>query len=446
MRRILIIMCSKHSQESKPNFPFKEDLLQYIWRFKKFNLHSLMTVDNKPIQIIDGGKLNVDEGPDFLDAKIKIGNKTWLGHIEIHKSASEWIAHTHSKNQAYNNVILHVVYHADKRILYPTGEPIPCLELKDRINQEMIDKYQHMMFNSDWIPCQKLISTVNEFLIKLWIERLTIERLEKKTIRISEALSASNNNWDLVCYMEMAKYFGQNINSIPFKNIMNNTPLDILLKHRNQLPQIEALLFGQAGLLNNPVDSYCTALSLEYSFLKKKYKLQNINAVEWKFSKLRPSSFPTVRLAQLAKLIHKQGRIFSQIIQSVDIKEIYNLLDISASAYWDTHYRLDVASKKMVKKIGKSTIEVIIINVIVPTLFAYGKIKKEEKYIDRAINILQILKSEKNKIIRNWNSLGINSKSAAHSQGLIELKQNYCDKFKCLQCTIGNRIMNKQQV
>lgn len=421
----------------------KEDFLHYIWKYKLFNTSNLISQDRDKIEVINFGQHNTDAGPDFFNGKVKVGNTTWAGNIELHINSSDWIKHNHQDDKAYDNVVLHVVYNNDKDILDKEGNVIPTLELKGLINQNLITKHHNLVCqpNSD-IPCGEQIKTVDEFTINSWINRLAIERLERKAEEIKTTLEQNKNNWEETFYQYLFKYFGLKVNALPFELLAKNTSLKIIEKHHN-LFSIEALLFGQAGYLEgNTTDEYFQKLKKEYSFLKSKFNLTPLEISVWKFLRLRPSNFPTLRIAQLSNLLNKEARLFSKIIETSSIKEIQGIFQVEASEYWNSHYQfgklVEIDSEK---KIGISTINSIIINVIVPFTFVYGKEHQKEELVDKALNLLENIKPESNIIIKKWNELGVKSSNAMDTQSLIELKNNYCYQKKCLNCSIGNKIL-----
>lgn len=356
----------------------REDFLHYLWRMQLFNLEDLATTTDIPIQILSFGELNTNAGPDFLNAKIKIGETIWVGNVEMHVKASEWLKHKHQDDDAYNNVILHVVYDNDKTIQRKTGEPIDTLELRKRIPANIIGQYIRLMNNEAWIPCQYHFPKIPDITKSLWIDRLMIERLEGRVKILEKELIDNGNNWEVTFYHRLARNFGSKINTEPFEVLAKTTPLLTLAKHKNSLFQLEALIFGQAGFLQADFEEeYPNALKKEYEFLQKKYSLFPLMPAIWRFMRLRPANFPTVRLAQFAALIHQSTHLFSKILEAETIEAVRQLFEnIEVSEYWLTHYKFDKASKKRTKKLGKSTIDLFIINTIVPFLFYYGREKR----------------------------------------------------------------------
>ncbi|MCB0653536.1 MAG: DUF2851 family protein [Saprospiraceae bacterium] len=420
----------------------KEEFLHYLWRLRRFDLKEMKTTEGESISIISTGILNHDGGPDFMDARIRIGDTLWAGNVEIHINASDWSLHSHQKNRAYDNVILHVVYEEDRPVFHPTGERIPCLELRRRIKPRVFKMYEKLMSSEKWIPCQFHFHEAPEITRKLWLDRLMVERLENRYETIAAILESNKNNWEETFYQCLAHGFGLKVNTEPFEQLARNLPLLTLSKHRSQLFQIEALLFGQAGFLGfDFAEDYPNKLKKEYSFLKEKYDLTPMSSASWKFLRMRPANFPSIRIAQLAMLIFQTTHLFSKIMAASKVEEIENALTVYTSSYWESHYVFDKPTEmKRRKGLGKPAIQLIIINIIAPLLFLYGKQKADEKYKEKAFKLLEQIKPEQNKIIRQWQELGMKPESAYQTQALLQLKNKYCDAKRCADCAIGNAI------
>lgn len=422
----------------------KEEFLYYIWKYRLFN-KNIHTNDEESLQIIKTGERNHDSGPDFFNAKIKIGKTTWAGNIEIHINSSDWYKHHHHEDKAYNNIILHVVYKNDVSIFRENGEKIPAIELINEFDIKLLDRYNDFMSSKTWIPCEKLIHFTDSFIIFSWLESLLIERLEKRSLQIISNLENNKNNWEQTFYEHLAMNFGFKLNSEAFAMLARSLPIKYLLKHKNNNFQVEAMLFGQAGLLKERfTETYPFELKKEYQFLQNKYSFNPIDVHIWKFLRLRPSNFPTIRISQFASLICKNSSLFSKIIESENISDISNIFEISASKYWDNHYTFKkLSGRKSQKLFGNTARDLLIINTVAPFLFTYGKLNKNEKYIERALKFLEETKGEINSITKKWESLKINTSSAYHTQALLELKNNYCNQKKCLDCRIGDFILTK---
>lgn len=420
----------------------KEEFLHYIWRLRQFDWKDLKTVAGEKIEVIDTGQLNTNAGPDFLDARIRIGETLWAGNVEIHINASDWTTHGHQRDRAYDNVILHVVFDDNRPIYYKNKEPIPCLELRKRIPLKIFTNYEKLLNNEYWIPCQHQFHLAPVISRNLWLDRLMVERLEQRLDIMSTQLKANQYNWEESFYQFIATAFGLKVNVVPFERLARSLPLLLLTKHKSSLFQIEALLFGQAGLLEGKFeDDYPNRLKKEYSFLSKKYKLKPIAESSWKFLRMRPANFPSIRIAQFATLIYQSVHLFSKILASANVSEIENMFQIKLSTYWHTHYIFDRISSKRKKNLGKSAIHLLIINTIAPFLFLYGQEKANEKYKEKAFQLLEELKPESNIIIKKWRALGVKPKSAYQTQALLQLKNNYCAQKRCLNCVIGNAVL-----
>ena len=420
----------------------RENFLHYLWRMKRLDLADLQTTQGEAITIHNFGSHNHHAGPDFLNAKIQIGETLWAGNVEMHLQSSEWLLHKHQEDAAYNNVILHVVLEEDQPILRASGERIPCLEIKKRIPLKLINVYQKLLHNEHWIPCQHHFYHVSDLTKNLWLDRMLVERLEQKTEAIEQTLQGNNGNWEETFYQFLARNFGVKVNSQPFTALAQSLPLMTLAKHKNNAFQVEALLFGQAGLLEKEfVDDYPRQLKKEYQFLQKKYTLVPIDGVSWRFLRMRPANFPTIRIAQFATLIHQSVHLFSKILEIKKVEQIENLFDVQLSDYWVSHYVFDKASTTRQKSLGKNAIHLLVINTIVPFLFLYGKLKAETAYKDLALQLLEELPPEKNSTIDNWKKLGMSPQSAYQTQALLQLKNEYCSAQRCLECGIGGAIL-----
>ncbi len=420
-----------------------EAFLHHLWKFKLFNQFHLATTEGETIEVIKAGQHNTDAGPDFFNSKLKIGKTLWAGNVEVHLKSSDWKKHNHSSDAAYSNVILHVVYDHDEDIFTKEKTKIITLELKDRFNPKLFQNYLNLVESNRWIPCANHIRKVDEFTITNWLDRMIIERLENKTNSIFESLKQNKNNWEETFYHHLARNFGFKTNSLPFEMLAKSLPLAVLAKHKDHLNQLEALLFGQAGMLEQKFkDEYAIGLKKEYTFLQKKFSLRPIESSQWKFLRLRPSNFPTIRIAQFAQLVHKSSNLFSKILETEKIKTLKSFFEASASDYWQSHYIFDKHSTQKEKTLGDDAMLIILINTVVPFVFAYGKYRQQENLQERAIKILEELPAEKNAIIAKWSALGITSINANRTQSLLQLKNEYCSEKKCLLCSVGNKIIN----
>jgi hypothetical protein len=419
-----------------------EDLFQYIWKMKLFDSSNLQTTAGESITIVQVGMHNLNAGPDFFNAKIKIDNTLWAGNVELHVKSSDWLLHKHQNDLSFQNIILHVVYLNDKPLFYADGTPIKTLVLKDHIPKEVINKYKTFKEHHTKIACEKSISHVPKAFVHTYLEKIIVSRLAHKSQHIENLLAENQNNWEQSFYMQLAANFGFKVNQVPFELLARNTPLSIIAKHKGNLQQLEALLFGQAGFLNDTfTESYPLLLQNEYAYLKKKYQLNGIDGHLWKLSRMRPVNFPTIRIAQFAALIHQSSHLFSKIIATQAPTELIKLFKVAASPYWDNHYTFNASALPLKKNIGNTAIENLIINTIVPFIFVYGKHYGNEEKCELALQLLEKINPEKNTITQLWNALGIKAENALQSQALIELKNNHCDLKKCLQCGIGHFII-----
>lgn len=420
----------------------RESFLHFLWRSRRFDVRNLLTTESIPIEIQVAGEQNTHAGPDFFNARLRIGDTFWAGNVEMHLQASEWITHGHSADPAYDNVVLHVVFEEDQPILRTNGERIPCLELKGRIPLHLLENYERLEQEQAWIPCQQFFRTVPDIVRINWLDRLLVERLEIKTSSIAAALLATENHWEEAYYRMLAHSFGLKVNVDPFEALARSLPLILLSKHRSSLLQVEALILGQAGFLQrNFQDEWPLLLAREYRHLRHKYDLQPLEVSQWKFLRLRPANFPTIRLAQFAALLHRSENLFSHILGARNLREIENLFDVQPSPYWRDHFLLDKISVNREKSLGRDFIHLLVINTIVPILFHYGKTRGLDEPQKRALSLLEELPPEANIIIDQWAELGVPARHAFQTQALIHLKTRYCDAKRCLDCAIGNAIL-----
>jgi len=421
----------------------QENYLHYIWRTGHFRQNELKTTDGVEVIVKELGEYNTNAGPDFLNARVQIGDILWAGSVEMHISASEWHQHGHSSDLAYDNVILHVVMDEDKLIFRKNKEKIPCLDLRPFLSEKMTGKYLKLIQSRAWVACHAQYPRINQLVKNLWTDRLLVERLERKTNEINLILENSQNDWEAAFYRFLARGFGGRVNNDAFEMLAANTPLSVLAKHKNDLFQLEALLFGQAGMLQKRFnDVHPRQLKREYKALQNKYHLLPIPQVAWKYLRLRPANFPTIRLAQFAVLIHQSAHLFSKILEAPKLSDLVVLFDIDVSEYWESRYQFDKKAQKNIRKMGKSTIYSLIINVIVPFMFLYGKKRDDGRLQKKALEFLDEIPAEKNTIIQGWQKLGEKFESAYKTQAYIQLKTTYCNRQKCMECPIGNAFIN----
>lgn len=417
-----------------------EQLLHYVWKHRLFQ-SELKTTDGIPLEILDVGLHNTDEGPDFFNAKVKVGDRTWIGNIEIHKSSDDWYKHKHDKNSVYNSVILHVVEFATAEVNNEAGLPIPQCEIKySRHIKDNID----FLLNSDVsLPCCNYLKEFPSIHLQGWLNALLLERQERKAGDIQRLLDRFNSSWTDVFYVALSRSMGFGLNSDAFERLGLSLPLNYILKQGDNPLQIEALLFGQSGMLDdsNSPDEYTKKLQQEYNFLKTKYSLKPLDKNIFRKLRIRPTSSPHIRIAQLASLLLNIQGLFSKILECKDLGQIRLLFHVNASEYWQTHYQLGEESPRKNKYIGDASLDVMIINAVVPIVFAYGRRLNDESYMDRAFDFLVKIKPESNSIIKQFALYGVRSKNAYDTQALIQLKREYCEKRKCLYCRVGYRLL-----
>lgn len=420
-----------------------EALLQFIWQHSLYNHAGLQTVSGEPVTVIYSGRINRDAGPDFLEAKVKVGQTILVGNVELHSRSSDWLRHGHQNDTAYQNLIMHAVYEND---VQEVAANTPTIVLKGHIPEKVMETYAGLIKTTNKLPCAGQHTSVKEITKESWLSRLLAERWEQKLSDWNVLLENSAEDWRNLLYWRMAANFGFKTNAAPFLMLAQSLPLNIPTRHKDNLLQLEALFFGQAGMLNGDfIDDYPRELQREYDYLKKKYKLKQIPDGLWKFLRMRPVNFPSIRVAQFAALVHKSLHLFSQIIETHSVKEISPLLEVKASSYWDTHFRFDVVQEqKAPKTLGKSSIENIIVNTIAPIQFLYAARQDTAILQERALLLLENVPAEENAITRLWEENSWSAANAAQSQALLQLYNNYCSKKRCLECTIGLNIIRMQ--
>lgn len=420
-----------------------EQFLHYIWKYQKFEPGKLTLSCGKQMRVFYPGNHNQDSGPDFEEARVKIDNIEWAGQVEIHINSSDWFHHKHQNETAYDNVILHVVWNYDKEVKI-NNEPLPTLELKKIISPFLVKKYKAHIHSPDEILCKSQFQAVSSLVRQSMLDRVLIERLEEKAERILQILKNKKNNWEETSYLALAGNFGFSTNKAAFERVAELLPFSSLKKVLQNQVQTEALLFGQAGFLETESDKYQQDLKSEFLYLRKKFQLpEGMVTAQWKFGKLRPPNFPTVRLAQLASLLSHHPQLFSILTETENINELKSDLQSPMSSYWQEHYDFGKARRRPSKAIGQKSFENILINTVAPLLAAYSRYISDQKYMDRALELLESIPPESNRITKKWDSPETTPKTAFDSQALIQLFKCYCQKRKCLQCNIGVEILNK---
>ena len=406
----------------------------------------LQTTTGEPVEVIDAGLPNTNAGPDFFNAKLKIGGTLWVGNIEVHTLASDWMRHGHDKDAAYDNVILHVAETVDCEVFRANGVPVPQLQLPcpDPVRQ----RYDELSHAEIYPPCYSILSSLPKLTVHSWLSALQVERFEQKARVIATRLERCNNHWEDVFFITLARNFGFGLNGDAFEAWASRLPFRAIDKHRDNLFQVEAFFFGQAGLLDEELsdaDGYYLKLQKEFRYLQHKFELSvPMTATQWRFLRLRPGNFPHVRLAQLANLYYKERSLFSRIMEADTLEAVRKLLTVTTSPYWEEHFNFRKVSSSREKQVGKNAQNLIIINTVIPFLYAYGLHKADELLCERATGFLESLKAEDNHIIRHWSGAGLPVSTAADSQALLQLQKEYCDKKDCLRCRFGFEYLRRK--
>lgn len=419
-----------------------ERMLQYVWKHRLYTEPDLTTTDGVPVFVIDPGIPNDDAGPDFFNAKIRIDGTVWVGNVEIHERASDWMAHGHNQDKAYDSVILHVVRHNDKPVYRTNHEVIQQAVLK--VPPKIEDNIGWLLSRDNPVLCAECIHHISPLHLSDWMTALLMERLERKTEDIFVRLEQNSKDWNEVFYITLMRNFGFGTNSDALELLAKSLPYKCILKHRDNSLQVEALLFGQAGLLEMEeltADPYLQSLRREYEFLKKKYQLRPVEGFLFKKLRIRPVNFPHIRLAQAAAVWMNHDLLFSKVLATENTDDLKTLFNVTPSGYWTTHYNFRSVSSVREKSVGKSASDIILINTVVPVLFAYGKYKNLPEYCERALRFMEEILPERNRIVTVFNEAGIPVKNAGDTQALIQLRREYCDKKKCLYCRIGFRVI-----
>lgn len=419
----------------------KEDFLHHIWQFKKFDFSNLETIQGEKLAILNSGQYLQKAGPDFFNSQIIIGQQKWAGNVEIHLKSSDWYVHSHENDSNYDNVILHVVWEHDTEVFRKDNSEIPVLEIKNYVSKKILDNYMSLTSAKTWIFCEREIGNIDDFVFKNWQEKLFFERLERKSIPIQKILEETENDWEATLFCLLAKSFGLNTNGEIFLKIAQSFPFSIIRKESFEVENLEALFFGRSGLLEfENEDLYFKDLKFRYNYAVTKYQLPKIYVDPIQFFKHRPDNFPTIRLSQLASLYHSRLNLFSSLINAESLPEYYKIFKVEVSDYWKTHYQFDKISPKKKKALTTSFIDLLLINTIIPLKFAYAKSQGKD-ISEELIYLLEEIQAEKNVIIEKFSNFGIVSKNAYESQSLLQLKNEYCNHKRCLECSIGIELM-----
>ena len=423
----------------------KEDFLHYVWKFQKFATRHLETVSGQQIAVQNPGHHNLNSGPDFLHAQVRIDGQLWAGNVEIHLKSSDWYAHQHQNDPAFDSVLLHIVWEHDVEVVRKNDSVIPVLQLKTFVRPNAVRKYQQLLYKKDaWINCEANFATVSDFVLENWLERLYLERLQQKSEQILLKVAGTKNHWEAVLFQILCKNFGLKVNGASFTSVANAIPFSVVQKCRNSLHSMEALLLGQAGLLDGAAtDTYVQGLREAHRYLVHKHNLTGGAAIAPRFFRLRPANFPTIRLAQIAALYATNDHLFSKIIAANTKEELYGLFDVKASGYWDTHYNFGVVSARSSKRLTRKFIDLLAINTLIPIKFCYAS-QQNSDVLEQLLALARTISAEKNTIITHFNTLRPTATNAMESQGLLQLKNNYCDANYCLRCAVGNSILNTE--
>lgn len=421
-----------------------EKLMQYVWKHRLWRSEDMVTNTGKKVRVVDPGLLNTDAGPDFFNAKIEIDGHMWVGNVEMHYRATDWKRHRHDSDKAYDSVILHVVAKDDAPVRRTNGELIPQLVLE--VSPQFNADYASLVGATIEVPCATKIKQVPHLTIVEWVEGLAFERLHGKVERIHQLLDSFNGSWEDVCYVTLARNFGFGINNDAFEQLARRTPLRLLGKHSDSVLQIEALLFGQAGMLDAQkpgMDSYYSQLCTEYAFLSNKFQLTPMEKESWKLFRIRPQNFPYRRIAMLAQFIEGGFRMMNRILEAEGEKEMRALFEVELSGYWTKHYTFGKPNERATATLSRSSIDIILINTVAPLLYAYGELTGSYEMTDKAIKLLEDLRAESNSIVSHFVAYGIDCPDALTSQALVQLKREYCDARKCIYCKIGHHLLSK---
>ena len=418
--------------------------MQYVWKHRLRRSEDMVTNTGKKVRVVDPGLLNTDAGPDFFNAKIEIDGHMWVGNVEMHYRATDWKRHRHDSDKAYDSVILHVVAKDDAPVRRTNGELIPQLVLE--VSPQFNADYASLVGATIEVPCATKIKQVPHLTIVEWVEGLAFERLHGKVERIHQLLDSFNGSWEDVCYVTLARNFGFGINNDAFERLARRTPLRLLGKHSDSVLQIEALLFGQAGMLDAQkpgMDSYYNQLCTEYAFLSNKFQLTPMEKESWKLFRIRPQNFPYRRIAMLAQFIEGGFRMMNRILEAEGEKEMRALFEVELSGYWTKHYTFGKPNERATATLSRSSIDIILINTVAPLLYAYGELTGNYEMTDKAIKLLEDLRAENNSIVSHFVAYGIDCPDALTSQALVQLKREYCDARKCIYCKIGHHLLSK---
>ncbi|WP_115461640.1 DUF2851 family protein [Winogradskyella aurantiaca] len=419
----------------------QEEFLHYIWKYKRFNQLNLVTESGQSLNILSPGQHNHDSGPDFFNAKIIIGDQVWAGNIEIHVKSSDWFKHNHQFDLAYDSVILHVVWDNDADVKRNNGALIETVQLKNNVDNQLLTQYKGLMNSRSWINCEKDFKEVDSFVLENWLERLYIERVDQKSRSLDKLLNQNQNNWEHVLFISLFRSFGLKINADAFESCARSIDFSVIQKTRSDPKDLESLFFGQFGLLDQNVkDTYFLELKERYNYLSHKFKILRTGVIPLKWSRLRPGNFPTIRIAQFSQVLSKKSNLFSILMSSKILEDFYTVFDVSTSSYWDNHYNFGTASNASNKRLTPEFVNLLIINAISPIKFLYFKSIGQLNFND-VLSILAEIPFERNSVTSRFKKLKPLPENAISSQGLLQLKGQYCDNNACLSCAIAHHLI-----
>ena len=421
----------------------REEFLYYVWQYKLLPI-GVKTLFNEEVVIVHPGLRNHDSGPDFFNARVKIGDTLWAGNVEIHLRSSDWYRHGHQNDLMYESIILHVVWEHDLIQRLSKEQVGRTIELKDKIDLTLLDKYESMMTSAGVVPCHNHLNRLDSIVFYKMCERSVFERLAEKQREVQRHLEATRGDWEEAFYRVLARSFGLRVNADGMEQLARSIPVRLVWRNISNVKQAEALYLGQSGLLlGSWEDRWLIELQNEYAYLSRLYHLKSMNPMVWKFARLRPISFPTLRIALFASLIFSLQPLFSKLIGLRTVSEIIELMKVKASDYWCHHYYLKRESTYHNVVIGQQLSELIIINAIVPFLFVHGQTNSDQIVVEKSIRILEELPSEDNAMVRKWETMGVKCENALISQGLLWLDRSYCSRFRCLECGIGHAVLKR---
>lgn len=425
-----------------------EDILHFAWKYRLYRLGPLQTECGEPVAVLAVGFHNKDAGPDFSQCRVRIGDTEWVGNVELHVRSSDWTRHRHQHDKAYNNVILHVVFEHDVDVRREDGTILPTLAMRERMFPQMLHQHRELMSGMYWIPCERQLHEVPRIKVDHWLDRMLVERLESRTGQLAALLNQCQGSWEEVAYRWLARAFGFKVNAEAFEQLAHRVPLSLFEKYRADPILVDALYFGQAGLLEeeSAEGMYPRQLLREYQYLKRLHGLTPLQPSQWKFMRMRPANFPTQRIAQFAALLRQRGRLFANMLAVSDVREIRSWFSaLPVHPYWQEHYRFGGKPTRHSGQLGESSISLLLVNVVAVILFGYGKYVGKETYIYRSIALLEAVGAEKNALLHRFAALGVHAPAASTTQALLHMKTSYCDKKRCLDCGIGTHIIQRSR-